>query len=197
MHSAPESQSIAALIVTLAAERVEDVDPKFVLMKLEEEKIRDEWQLEFLDANQWQMLGAPMGLVVAIRRCLVERKEAQLNPSEECRMGSNASPSLCSTSKSSLVPPEEPETDNETDTLPRGEPVRQIHLTKSAVPPVMPRRRQSAGHGDGAEPQELAPPLLSAASAPPSKPIRVPSMSMSSILGEDEYVIHEEGEEHR
>lgn len=200
MHSPPQSKSVAALIVTLAAERVEDVDPKFILMKLEDERIREDWQLEFLDAHQWQMLGVPMGLVAAIRRCLVERKETQQKPTQECPISSKASSPLYSTPKSSVIPPEEPEAGEETSTSPRAEPVRHIRLTKSAVPPMMPRRRQSDSleWDQCPEQQELFYQWLSASSAPPSKPMRMSSVSLStsSMMGDDEYVIHEEGDEH-
>lgn len=69
--------SVAASIVATAAERIGDVDPQDVIANLEKEKVREDWQLEYLDSHQWQVLGAPMGLVASIRRCLTERKQQQ------------------------------------------------------------------------------------------------------------------------
>lgn len=74
--SSSSTTSVAASIVAWAAERMGDVDPQELFQKLEAEKIREDWQLEYLDSQQWQMLGAPMGLVASIRRCLAERKLA-------------------------------------------------------------------------------------------------------------------------
>ena len=74
--SSSSNSSVAASIVALAAERLGDVDPQELFRKLEAEKIREDWQLEYLDSQQWQMLGVPMGLVASVRRCLAERKVA-------------------------------------------------------------------------------------------------------------------------
>lgn len=90
--SSSSSTSVAASIVSWAAERLGDVDPQELFQKLEAEKIREDWQLEYLDSQQWQMLGVPMGLVASIRRCLAERKLALVGDNQESSSSSYLSP---------------------------------------------------------------------------------------------------------
>lgn len=67
--------SSAAALVQIAAYRIDL--PQMILRKildrLQEEFIGEEWQLKFLDSHNWQALGAPMGLVAAVRSCLEEK----------------------------------------------------------------------------------------------------------------------------
>lgn len=52
------------------------VTPSF-LQQLEEQQILYDWQLEFVDAQQWRMLGVPIGVVAAIRKVAKEDKPKQ------------------------------------------------------------------------------------------------------------------------
>jgi len=130
--------SIAASIVTSAAERIGDFDPQDLLHKLESEKIREDWQLEYLDSQQWQMLGVPMGLVASIRRSLVERKQneqesrsplTELSPRKKTLTPSLLTERLVSLDETTYSP-----SSNHSPTS--------IH-TMLSQPPVMPTRRES------------------------------------------------------
>ena len=125
----------AASIVKLAAELTGDFDVRPVLEKLKEELIFEEWQFEYLDAQQWRMLGVPMGVVASIKRCMVERK-----------------PKLPSPTPSAIAIPvarEATEDRIECDTINHSfssphRPPRHPFGTMEDTPLTMPQRRDSA-----------------------------------------------------
>ena len=151
LRSSSRPLSEAGLIVTAAAERVETVDPTDILTKMDQEKINEAWQLEFVDALQWQMLGAPVGLVAAIRRCLAELKVPMRESTSDYPSihDSYVRPTdyVSSPRMSNIVPPENFEA-AAIISLPRarGIPVHIVSRSRSSVPPKMPQRRTSAGN---------------------------------------------------
>ena len=73
-----KTPSAAQALVQLAAYRI-DLSPRHlevVVDRLDEEFITELWQLSFLDSVNWKELGAPIGLVAAIRACLQEKEES-------------------------------------------------------------------------------------------------------------------------
>ena len=73
-----KTPSAAQALVQLAAYRI-DLSPRHlqvVVDKLDEEFVTELWQLSFLDSINWKDLGAPIGLVAAIRACLQEKEES-------------------------------------------------------------------------------------------------------------------------
>jgi hypothetical protein len=85
MTQATTSSSSAASTVVAAAERIQFADPHHILQRLEKEAIKEDWQLEYLDSVQWQVLEVPMGLVSSIRRCLEERKRSRSSSATDTR----------------------------------------------------------------------------------------------------------------
>ncbi len=196
MHSGAQFYSAAAFIVKSAAERVEDFDPTFLLKQLEEEKIREDWQLEFLDAQQWQILGAPMGLVAAIRRILAEREKLLQHSSSppiaidislrSSLMEQSQRDSIAFPLRSSIIPPEDSESLDFFSSSPRVPPAI-VSRSRSAVPPIMPQRRQSQcliwQHGEDETsnglPEEVFGQWLGKnTNAPPVKPTRLSSVTV-------------------
>jgi WD40 repeat protein len=46
-----------------------------VYHRIKEENVKEEWQLQFIDSFQWKELGAPIGLVAAIRCVIAEQQQ--------------------------------------------------------------------------------------------------------------------------
>ena len=74
------SSSAAAAMILIAAYRVDipQAIVQRVLKRLEEEFIGEEWQLEYMDSQNWKEVGAPLGLVMAVRHCFMEVKTASM-----------------------------------------------------------------------------------------------------------------------
>lgn len=73
-----KAPSPAQALVQLAAYRI-DLNPSHlsrIVQKMDDEVVTELWQLKFLDSINWQGLGAPIGLVAAIRACLQEKEIA-------------------------------------------------------------------------------------------------------------------------
>ena len=70
----PITRSATALI-QIAAYRIDLPQGTLdrILDRLREECIKEEWQLKFMDSYNWQALGAPIGLVAAVRSCLQDK----------------------------------------------------------------------------------------------------------------------------
>jgi hypothetical protein len=64
--------SSAAALIQIAAYRIDLPHGTLerILDRLGDECIKEEWQLKFMDSYNWQALGAPIGLVAAVRSCL-------------------------------------------------------------------------------------------------------------------------------
>ena len=153
--------SEAGFIVMVAAERVENLDPKDILAKMDQEKIKEAWQLEFVDALQWQMLGAPVGLVAAVRRCLAEQK-ATMRESISVYPTVHSVGTIDSTRaprRPNIVPPETLEIAAILSSSPRlrsgqTNPAQIVSRSRSSIPPIKPQRRSSDGlewEGDGCD----------------------------------------------
>ncbi|KAL3932176.1 MAG: hypothetical protein SGBAC_010971, partial [Bacillariaceae sp.] len=54
-----------------------------IIAKLKNEYIFHDWQLGKLDSAQWQVLGAPMGLSVAIQAMIEEEQEMKMAPQKK------------------------------------------------------------------------------------------------------------------
>lgn len=138
--SSSSNTSVAASIITAAAERIGDIDPQELLQKLESERIREDWQLEYLDSLQWQMLGVPMGLVASIRRCLVERKHDELDALSSSPLQEFAA------RKKTIIPSQLAARLAPLEEIPHSSsPTRSqcsVHSMLS-LPPVMPTRKES------------------------------------------------------
>jgi len=184
-HSEHLHVSSAAFVVMLAADLTEGFDPKDLLLKLENECVTEDWQLEFLDSQQWQILGAPMGFVAAIRRCIGERKDTLLVRNSS----STSPPSLVARESSSFQSMDQntlsvSERSEARDTFIYSPPIRRPKPMGSNTPPPMPQRRQSAGEGTFSEVDPQTNPTLQAwqgkiGLTPPPKPIRIPSVTLS------------------
>jgi hypothetical protein len=48
-----------------------------VCNRMNEELVTEEWQLEFIDSLQWEKLGAPIGLVAAVRSVLSSQQQEE------------------------------------------------------------------------------------------------------------------------
>jgi hypothetical protein len=76
------TSSPAAAFVLEAADRIQFSRPlQEIFERLDLEDVRDIWQLEYLDSYHWENLGATMGLVSSVRRCLQEWKR-KLKPEQ-------------------------------------------------------------------------------------------------------------------
>jgi hypothetical protein len=76
MAESLQAPTPAQALVQLAAYRI-DLNPSHlsvVLQKMEDEYVTELWQLGFLDSINWQALGAPIGLIAAVRACLQEKE---------------------------------------------------------------------------------------------------------------------------
>ncbi len=137
--SSSSNASIAASIVATAAERLGDFDPQELFQKLEAEKIREDWQLEYLDSQQWHMLGVPMGLVASIRRCIVERKHYEQDTTSPRRDFSARAKAIVPSQLNSQLNSLE-------DISHTSSPTRSTHSAQSVLsrPPVMPTRKESS-----------------------------------------------------
>eukprot|EP00934_Nitzschia_sp_Nitz4_P007894 Nitzschia sp. Nitz4//scaffold87_size112219//101111//101671//NITZ4_004090-RA/size112219-processed-gene-0.11-mRNA-1//1//CDS//3329559417//7884//frame0 len=181
--------SIVASIVADAAEQAH-YDCSELLDKLENENIREEWQLEYLDSHQWETLGAPMGFVAALRKVLEERKEA-----EDRFSASAANLSVSPTGpgmKKRMVKANPSTLLSLDDMYPEGglpedanfAPPTLLHNTSggsTGLPPVMPTRKVSLGINEEASRQSITmskPPqgLVNIGEAPPSLPQRLASI---------------------
>jgi len=145
------SLSEAGFIVMMAAERVENLDPTDILSKMDHEKINEAWQLEYVDALQWQMLGVPVGLVAAIRRCLAEQK-ATMRESTSIYPTVHSVETMDSSMRCPLrpniVPPETLEIAAILGSSPQlrsGQtiPAQIVSRSRSSIPPIKPQRRSS------------------------------------------------------
>ena len=77
-----ETPSSAQALVQLAAYRI-DLAPNYlsaVIKKLDQEFVTEIWQLKFLDSANWKALGAPIGLVAAVRASLQEKEATNSVP---------------------------------------------------------------------------------------------------------------------
>ena len=78
--------SSAAALIQVAAYRI-DLEPAIVdrvLLRLEEECIKEEWQLKFVDSCNWKQMGTPIGLQASIRSCLQEKDKSCCGGSCSC-----------------------------------------------------------------------------------------------------------------
>jgi hypothetical protein len=76
MAESLQAPTPAQALVQLAAYRI-DLNPSHlsvVLQKMDDEFVTELWQLGFLDSINWQALGAPIGLIAAVRACLQEKE---------------------------------------------------------------------------------------------------------------------------
>ena len=200
------SISVAASIVTTAAERIGDVDPQPVIQNLSKEKVREDWQLEYLDSHQWQILGAPMGLVASIRRCLDERKQQRLSMQDSVstlslhqRMNTdpgNLSPMRSAAKRNkNLVPSISPPRDLTHSPCRSVTTVTSTGTTSSVQqPPVMPMRKESQGVNDNGagiylddinearDTFQMLPEYMGGA-LPPMQPQRLESLETSASNG--------------
>eukprot|EP00934_Nitzschia_sp_Nitz4_P001958 Nitzschia sp. Nitz4//scaffold87_size112219//39947//40441//NITZ4_004069-RA/size112219-processed-gene-0.4-mRNA-1//1//CDS//3329559354//1958//frame0 len=71
-RSAAQMVEFAAYRIDLEPERVQPV-----LDRLEEEAIREEWQLQFLDSINFETMGFPLGLVASVRSCLEDKQNPE------------------------------------------------------------------------------------------------------------------------
>ena len=74
----PETSSPAQALVRLAAYRI-DLSPArlgCLFRRLDEEYVTEIWQLKSMDSLNWQILGAPLGVVTAVRACLQEEEKS-------------------------------------------------------------------------------------------------------------------------
>ena len=73
--------SPAGAVLLKASDRIQysSAETQELLNRLDRELIHDVWQLHYLDSYQWERLGAPMGFVTAVRRCLEEQRNRKKN----------------------------------------------------------------------------------------------------------------------
>lgn len=144
------STSIASAIVIEAAEKV-NIDPSETLQKLEREYIKEEWQLAYLDSQQWHVLDVPMGLVTAIRKSLDDRR-GNLDFYQQAALSSNSSyhspapmKKRMIKSNPSIIFSDEDEVCNSNSLLTSPTLSTTSHSTASSLyrPPVMPKRKVS------------------------------------------------------
>jgi WD40 repeat protein len=95
--SEPRKMTPATTVVTATAEAIihhaadligiaaNDAVVETLFRRMKEEHVKESWQLEFIDSFQWEKLGAPIGLVAAIRNVISQQHKMQtraLNPGE-------------------------------------------------------------------------------------------------------------------
>jgi WD40 repeat protein len=98
------SASSAEAIVQDAAARIglatDDSIVTNVYHRMKEELVKEEWQLQFIDSFQWKELGAPIGLVAAIRCVIAEQQQQMKQPT-----ASASGDSTSKKSKQGSIPP--------------------------------------------------------------------------------------------
>jgi WD40 repeat protein len=106
------SASSAEAIVQDAAVRIglatDNSTLQNVCNRLKEELVIEEWQLQFIDSFQWKELGAPIGLVAAIRRTILEQQQMK-QPTVAASGDSETSSKKRSTRPNDIVETNDPE----------------------------------------------------------------------------------------
>lgn len=163
----PRHLSSAALLVYSAADQMGDIDVEAITQSLGEERLTEVWQLEYLDALQWRLLGAPMGLVSFVRRMIEAKKQRQVFPA------SNYEGTVVSSHRQSLT------SSHEEDINKGGSPRSPLEdpTSETVLPPITPRRSNLGGPANGP---------LAGSIHPPAQPRRQKSES-SGIIYEEEF----------
>jgi hypothetical protein len=99
--------SPAADLILEAGDRIQLTPSQGLLQGLKREAVNKVWQLEYLDSYQWEVLGAPMGLVTSVRRCLEERKQKLEKKQDRRRLSPIRGTKLHRISAKVIITPEE------------------------------------------------------------------------------------------